>query len=244
MQELTLYDIQSKVGAYSFTTWRARYALGYKRLPFRTVWVEIPDIRDVCIRIGAPPTNKWPDDSDCYTLPVVQDPNTGRIVSDSFKIALYLDDVYPEAPLLFPHRDLGLQRAFQDCYHCSFLSAITKPLRHKSLSAFDERTKAYLDRQPGIELGRMSAGDTNQAMGKAKEALGWVQTCILANGDDAVFLAGEMLSYSDLVVVASLKWLSKASADDWDMISSWHGGRWRRLLLVAEQLVPTDIEDR
>ncbi|KAL1718246.1 hypothetical protein EV715DRAFT_273668 [Schizophyllum commune] len=245
MQEIILYDIQSKVGAYSSTTWRARYALGYKRLPFHTIWVEIPDIPDVCRRIGAPPTNKSPNASDQYSLPVIQDPNTGRCISDSFKIAVYLDEVYPDTPLLFPHRDLGLQKAFQDSFHCIFLSSIAKPLRRKSFAAFDDRTREFLEHAHGVEVASDMSLERccDETRAQAKETYAWVQTCMQANGDDAPFLAGDTLSYSDLVVAASLKWLSKASAEDWSKVSEWHDGRWRRLLAATEELMIEGLED-
>ena len=62
-----------------------RYALNIKGLPYTTQWVEYPDIERVCKQIGASPAEKKPDNpsQDHYTLPVIQDPNTGRVVSDS-----------------------------------------------------------------------------------------------------------------------------------------------------------------
>lgn len=108
-----------------------RYALNFKGLSYTTVWVEYPDIKvpensksvvDVflganapqalCIEIGAEPTAKDGEGKDLYTLPVIKDPNTGKVVSDSNRIAAYLDEIYPEHPLV-PSGTSGLQFAFQ-----------------------------------------------------------------------------------------------------------------------------------
>ena len=67
-----------------------RYCLGYKGLPFTTVWIELPDIAGLLQSKGIthPP----------YTLPSIEDPNTGGLIIDSLVIAGYLDETYPETP--------------------------------------------------------------------------------------------------------------------------------------------------
>jgi glutathione S-transferase len=67
-----------------------RYCLGYKGLPFTTVWIELPDIAGLLQSKGitSPP----------YTLPSIEDPNTGALIVDSLAIATYLDETYPETP--------------------------------------------------------------------------------------------------------------------------------------------------
>ena len=52
--------------------------------------------------IGAEPTTVKPDGSPKYTLPVIHDDVTGKVVSDSLKIAEYLEATYPDTPSLFP----------------------------------------------------------------------------------------------------------------------------------------------
>ena len=68
-----------------------RYVLNIKRIPYKTVWVEYPDIKPLCLKIGASPAESLPDGSPLYTLPVIYDPNTQTPVSDSAAIARYLD---------------------------------------------------------------------------------------------------------------------------------------------------------
>ncbi|THU78683.1 hypothetical protein K435DRAFT_786154 [Dendrothele bispora CBS 962.96] len=41
---LVFFDIPSKIGAWSPNTWKTRYSLNYKGIPYKTVWVESPDI--------------------------------------------------------------------------------------------------------------------------------------------------------------------------------------------------------
>ncbi|KAI0682851.1 hypothetical protein BC835DRAFT_807562, partial [Cytidiella melzeri] len=79
---IIFYDIDSsKPGrAWSPNTWRTRYALNYKGIPYRTEWVEYPDIEPLCKKIGGSATAKKEDGRDHYTLPMIYDPSTGEVV--------------------------------------------------------------------------------------------------------------------------------------------------------------------
>ena len=77
-------------------------ALIHKGLPFKTEWIEYPDICPRMREMGAEPTGKWESGAPLYTLPVIKDDATGKVVSDSWKIALYIEDTYADKPTLFP----------------------------------------------------------------------------------------------------------------------------------------------
>ncbi|KAG6200635.1 hypothetical protein E4U35_006130 [Claviceps purpurea] len=129
LTHLTLYDIASRppVESTCFATnpWKARFALNFKALPYRTIWVSLPDIptlRSSTLRL--PPTRFFADGSPFYTLPILHDPNAspspsshshshdsdsdssssnsenhhpppGVLIGDSFDIATHLETQYP-----------------------------------------------------------------------------------------------------------------------------------------------------
>jgi hypothetical protein len=64
------------------------------------VWVEFADVQAINKQIGANPTTQYPDGAPRYTLPTIHDLNTGRIVSESYAIARYLDEQYTDRPVL------------------------------------------------------------------------------------------------------------------------------------------------
>jgi glutathione S-transferase len=102
---LVLYDISSPLQprSYAPNPSKARLTLSFKRVPFKTIWVDIVDINDVRKGLDCPATRKLDDGSDYYTLPMLQDPNSGKVIGDSFDIANYLEDTFPDANLsLFP----------------------------------------------------------------------------------------------------------------------------------------------
>lgn len=88
-----------------------------KGLAYRTVWVEYPDIASLHAKLRLPRAGNTSglgsnqDNKPFYGLPVIYDPMTDRVVSDSQNIAQYLEETYPTArgPLLFPSGTKGLQ---------------------------------------------------------------------------------------------------------------------------------------
>ncbi|TFY51247.1 hypothetical protein EVJ58_g10668, partial [Rhodofomes roseus] len=96
---IILYDIPSTVpgNAWSANTWKTRFALNYKGIPYRTQWVEYPDIAPLLTSLGVSPNtpSTW---TFPYTLPAIYDPRTRTVLMDSIKIARYLDETYPDTP--------------------------------------------------------------------------------------------------------------------------------------------------
>jgi len=117
MIELVFYDIPGKnpgAEAWSPSTWITRFTLKYKGLKDRTEWVEYPDIETVCKKIGAEPTGTHPDGiTPRYTVPVLYDPSTRVVISESGRIAEYLNETYPDTLILFPPGTRVLQAAFR-----------------------------------------------------------------------------------------------------------------------------------
>lgn len=97
---------------------KARLALSFKALPFTTQWVDILDIPSVRQGLACPAVRKFDDGSDFYTLPMLQDPSSGgRVIGDSFDIACYLQDTYPQSGgCLFPAGDASVGTGLLDSY--------------------------------------------------------------------------------------------------------------------------------
>lgn len=102
---LILYDISSPIEPYSYAPnpSKARLALGFKRVFFKTIWVDILNITDIRKGLGCQATRKFDDGSDFYTLPMLQNLASGRVIGDSFDIANYLEETFPSSGgCLFP----------------------------------------------------------------------------------------------------------------------------------------------
>ncbi|KAH6639535.1 hypothetical protein C7974DRAFT_133933 [Boeremia exigua] len=98
------YDIASSHEPRSFAPnpSKSRFALSFKRVPFKTAFFDLPDIPNVRQGLECPATRKFHDGSDYFTLPMLQDPS-GKMIGDSFDIANYLEDTFPTSGgQLFP----------------------------------------------------------------------------------------------------------------------------------------------
>jgi hypothetical protein len=99
------YDISPTVQprSYAPNPSKARLALNFKGVPFKTTWVGVVDIPDIRQSLNCPATRKFDNGSDYHTLPMVQDPALGKVIGDSFDIANYLENNLPESGgQLFP----------------------------------------------------------------------------------------------------------------------------------------------
>jgi glutathione S-transferase len=111
-QPLVLYDISSPLQprSYAPNPSKSRLALGFKGVPFATTWVDILDIPAVRQGLACKAVRKLDDGSDFFTLPMLRDPASGRVIGDSFEIACYLDAAFPDAGAgrLFPPGAAGV----------------------------------------------------------------------------------------------------------------------------------------
>jgi glutathione S-transferase len=87
----------------SVNPWKARLALNFKAADYKTRWISLPDIPATRSALGVPPCRKHATGQEYPTLPVLVDNATGAKAGDSFDIAVYLQQQYPESgagPLL------------------------------------------------------------------------------------------------------------------------------------------------
>ncbi|KAJ7644284.1 glutathione S-transferase [Roridomyces roridus] len=233
---LLLYDIPSKASgtAWSPNTWKIRYALNFKGLPFKTVWTEYPDIEGLAITIGAKPTDVR-GGSPYYSLPVIQDPNTGAVISDSALIAEYLDEAYPETPKLIPAGTRALQTSFRVAYkHLTEASA--QFIIPSIPDILYPRSREYYVRTREIRFGKklsevMPVGDAHDAAWAQLKA-GFTKVSGWMN-DDEPFVMGNVVTFADFVLAGELQWFMKGfgeTSPKWQDILTWDGGRWAKLL--------------
>jgi len=240
MLPLVLYDIPSKLpgNTWSPNPAKPRFVLSYKNLPFETVWVEFPDIATKMKEIGASP-NKGPlDNSDLYTVPVLSDPNTGTLITDSWLIAEYLDKTYPEKPI-FPHSSNGLIDAF---YAAS--TGLLKPgskfiILRASQILNEPSTEWYIRTREEVLREKF---DEFSPEGPKRDAH-WaaIKKCFDAmktwyDKSSGKWLMGDTFSYADILAVSGLLCFKKIfREEEWERICSWHDGKWEKLLSDVEK---------
>jgi glutathione S-transferase len=96
-------------------------------MPFKTTWVDILDIPKVRKGLNCAPVRKLNDGSDYYTLPMLEDPASGRVIGESFDIANYLDEAFLESgERLFPSDSTGTGLDYESPHKdASFFAPLT-----------------------------------------------------------------------------------------------------------------------
>ena len=211
--------------------------LGYKGLPFEVEWVEFPDIAPRMKELGAAP-GKTPSGTEQYTLPVLRDPNTGAIITDSWEIAVYLDNTYPEKPV-FPEGTKGLISAFATMFSDQIRPAIKFPLVRVA-EVLNERSAEYFLTTRQIHFNQKIEEWSPE--GPEREKHWSIFEKALATGKavydktEGKWLMGNTFSYADILTASGLFWFKRVLRDDeWKRIAAWHDGHWERLLADVER---------
>jgi len=234
--------------------WKTRLALNFKSIPYKTTWVQLPDISRIRQNLNIPACRKFADGTDFYTLPILVDPNTSRKLGDSFDIAVYLQKQYPEANDLFPPQSLDyvynpeteILIPLSQCddgeypqyarFNMNVDAAFTS---HVMLMAhgmpFDPATaeacKAEFVRRAGVSCWDDFAvgGEVREKIVASFESmLGGLAK--LFENTDGPFILGHRASYADLIVGAWLMLSSRTlPAEEWELVRGWHGGVFGRL---------------
>ncbi|KAH0836692.1 hypothetical protein J3R83DRAFT_8414 [Lanmaoa asiatica] len=236
---IIFYDIPSKLGinAWSPNTWKTRYALNIKGIPYKTQWVEYPDIETLAKKIGAPPTGTKDDGQPAYTLPIINDPNTGKVISDSFLIAVYLDATYPNGNTLFPSGTKPLIEAFEAGV-VGALGGILPLQLAISCYVLNPPSEVYFrvtrEAKFGKKIEEFSPEGPKRAADLAKGKEGFAAVDSWLAKSDGEFVLGNTISYADGILAAWLTWI-KVTGVVWKEVATWHNGRWATYLENVEK---------
>ncbi|KAH8831329.1 hypothetical protein DL96DRAFT_1667688 [Flagelloscypha sp. PMI_526] len=239
---ITFYDIPSSLPGTGNTI-KTRLALKFKGLPFTTEWIEYPDIEAVSKEVGSPPTSTWPDGTPYYTCPFIHDTETGKTISDSWNIALYLDEMYPDTPRLIPKGCIALMSTFVESVEELMASSFANFCRPQSHKQLNEASQAHFKRVRELRMGRTFEEMNEAALDpkewdKVKAALDKVDALLKLNNSEDEWAVGDKMTYADILVSSKLYWWKTFGAESQKSkdVLALNGGRWGRLIEKMEEL--------
>lgn len=202
-------------------------------MPYKTNWVELPDVKSTRLAHNVAPVRKFPDNTDFYTLPMIHDAaNDDTWVGDSFDIAVYLDQTYASSgEQLFPAGTIGVHRVFNAHVDALFTRHVVLCSQYMPLNPETaEQTKREF-----VERLHMQSWDQLCIEGEAREKVLQAFEADLEEfaklwrfGDKGPFLEGDKLTYADVIVGGWLQFV-KNTLPEWERICGWQGGMWKRL---------------
>lgn len=176
--------------------WRIRFALEHKQLEFETVACRFTD-KDVIAFSGQD------------KVPVLVDGD--RVVSDSWAIACYLEETYPDRPSLFGGpAGQSLSRFYVDWADMALHGALIRLLASDIHAHLHEKDKGYFresrEKRFGTTLEEFCS-DSTRALQELKRLLAPLRRTLLSQP----YLGGHAPLYADYTVMGALMWARSVS---------------------------------
>ena len=212
--------------------------LNFKGIPYKTEFLELPDVQKFCIEKRIPPTRTWNDGSPFYTFPVIHDPSTGVYLADSLAIARYLEKTYPGTPVIFPVGLDALQAAYASACALELNSIwriavpeIAKLLEGRALEYYRFTREKNLGKK--LEEVPPVGEEKAEVWNRFKEGFNNIDSWLKQNSTSGPFVMGDQIIWADFVLGGLLllfKRMWGEDSEEWKEIKGWNGGRWEALL--------------
>ena len=212
-------------------------------MPFKSEWVEYPDIAALYQKYGVLATEKKSDGSPHYTLPLIHDESTGRFISGSTFIAKYLDETYPDTPKLFHPGTDALIRAY-DVAYLKQIAAVFPFVSLKTYSFLNARSVEHFQKKLAAGNKELEGDERSAQWAKVEQGLAVVDSW-WGKGDE--FVMGDTLSFADIITGSWLVWVRTVIGEEdeeWKQVTSWQDGRWGKLLKKLDSYQDSDVSPR
>jgi glutathione S-transferase len=228
---ILLYDLVGADAARPFSPhcWKAKMALAHKGLDFETAptpFLNVPKVEDGVSK----------------TVPVIRDGN--RVVADSFAIALYLDEAYPDRPTLFAGEGGKAMARFVERWSQTILHPFkTKAAVAEIHSRLGPRDQVYFRQSREAFLGKTleDAAAGREAGVQAYRASLQPLRSMLSYQP---FIGGQSPLFPDYIVFGAFQWMRITSTfrflEEGDPVAEWfercldlHGGIGRKVPAAA-----------
>jgi glutathione S-transferase len=242
------------------------FVLNMKKIPYKTVWIEYPDIKTALSEAGVPHT-EIRKDGPHFTCPAIIDPEPigesenskplkALTMADSFPIAEYLDAKYPSPPL-FPHGTHALQKAFIEHVAKKLVSfgTIIRLVLASTHNQLPPRSQEYYRRTREQMFGSVKLEDVCPPGPKQEEAIEEVRLAFdrldeafadtRSNAKDGQLVVEGSTVYADCVLAAWLVWIRVVAPDDlwWKHFAKWNDGRWESFVsAMLKRYGDVDVE--
>ncbi|CAF9921931.1 MAG: hypothetical protein ALECFALPRED_001977 [Alectoria fallacina] len=200
-EEVILYDIPSKDPrrCWSLNPWKTRLVLNLKGIPYKTEWLEYPDIAPTLKQLNIPPSEP---PATAYTSPTIR--ISDKYVTDSRKIADVLEKKNPspslhlDSPILKKVEELAPQCVMS--LGPVFIPRIPRFMLNPRSAEYFERTR---EARFGMSLSQLEKEKGGESAWKAAEPK-WKELGTLLKAEGGPFFMGKTVSYADLIVVGAL----------------------------------------
>ncbi|KAL8819985.1 MAG: hypothetical protein Q9223_001690 [Gallowayella weberi] len=213
--QITLFDLAGKPPSKSWSPnpWKARLNLNYKSIPYKTHFLEWPDINPHLSSLSIPANTPTPENPTplAYTVPTIRLPadKGGAYIMDSKLIASELEKMYPDPPLVL---DIVEEQEIE-ALKPKFLKIMGPAMAPKvAKNILGEGSRDYFvgqrEKQLGVELEEL---DKEEVVEKAWEDVKPVvrEMAEVLKKRGGPFVLGEKVSFADFVLVGWMVFLKR-----------------------------------
>ncbi|KAJ5237795.1 hypothetical protein N7489_007886 [Penicillium chrysogenum] len=204
--DIILYDLAcTKSVSFSPVVWRIRLMLNYKNIPYKTIFLEFPDIEPTLKELGLVPVET--SSGSKYTVPAIQHVPTNTYIMDSLPIAQFLESTYPDPPVPLTS-ELG--REIETKARGVLGKAIYSSVMPREIRILSPRSQEYFRRTREASLGHrledlLDGDKEDQVWDGVSEVLGAVGDLIRTHNADGPFVLGARPSYTDFFIAGSFQ---------------------------------------
>ena len=191
---IKLYDLVAaeENRAFSPFCWRSRMALAHKNLEVEIVPWRMTEKEAIAF-------------SNQGKVPVIVDGNKGeKVVCDSWNIAKYLEETYPDKPSLFGSAEAQAETMFINSWDGNVLGVLLPIIIYDVFENLDPKDKAYFRESRESRLGKSLEefkDVTEDQINNFRTFLDPLRNTI----SQQPFLAGETPNYADYIVFSTLQ---------------------------------------
>ncbi|KUL83959.1 hypothetical protein ZTR_07088 [Talaromyces verruculosus] len=206
--EIVLYDLASiKDVCFSPTVWRIRLMLNYKRIPYKTIFLEFPDIEPTLKELGLNPGKTATGSQSKYTVPAIHHIPTNTYIMDSAAIAQFLESTYPE-PAVPLTSELG--REIEAKSRSIVGSTLGGSIMPREINILSPRSQEYFRRTREASIGRR----LEDVLDLTKEEQDWlaidpelraIGELMRTNKAEGPFVLGARPTYTDFFIAGALQ---------------------------------------
>ncbi|KPK31250.1 MAG: hypothetical protein AMJ66_08935 [Betaproteobacteria bacterium SG8_40] len=190
---IELYDLATADPKLRFSPycWRVKMALAHKALAWREIACHFTD------------KDRLPQSS-AGTVPVLVD--DGQVVGDSWHIAVYLDQRYPDKPLFACDQAKSTALLVKFWVERTVQPFITRMGVGDFMATLHEMDKAYFRQSREKRFG-MTIEQYMSGREQAREGFGAALEPLRAMLAEQPFVAGKQPAYADYIVFGALQWM-------------------------------------
>ncbi|KAK1076413.1 hypothetical protein LTR33_008969 [Friedmanniomyces endolithicus] len=239
--DIILYDLACiKNVCFSTAVWRIRLMLNYKKIPYRTAFLEFPDIEPTLKKLNhliGSPTTRGVDPGTTpsgqkntyYSVPVIQHFPSNTLLMDSSRIAHFLETTYPD-PAVALVSPLGVQ--IENHSRLVIGSVFRTSVMPREIHVLSPRSQEYFRRTREARLGDgqrleglLADGKEDRSWEAAREGMQVIGELLRTNAVAGPFVLGAKPSCTDFFVAGSLEAARVVDEGVYDRVCGFPGFR-------------------